>query len=67
MTVQAEESIADSIEAKYAKRLAANEKKIRDKAFNELKSYLIKKSMEADGGFTRLVDDVYFIVSILPQ
>ena len=66
MTVQAEESIADSIEAKYAKRLAANEKKIRDKAFNELKSYLVKKSMEQDG-FTRLVDHAYCIVSIVPK
>ena len=53
MTVKSEEVISESIEAKYAKKLAANEKKIRDKAFNELRSYLIKKSLEPDGGFTK--------------
>nr|CAB3265795.1 ribosomal RNA processing protein 1 homolog [Phallusia mammillata] len=58
MTVEApaEDSamqIAGSVEAKFAQRLAANEKKRRDRAFKKLKQYLMARSARPDGGFVR--------------
>ncbi|XP_076822295.1 uncharacterized protein LOC143468783 [Clavelina lepadiformis] len=47
------DAVPASIEAKFAQRLAANEKKIRDRAFKKLRQYMLAKSVQPGGGFTR--------------
>jgi len=60
MTVQGETKeaifIATSVEAKFAQRLAANEKKIRDRTLKKLKQYMLARSAHSDGGFKRYVN-----------
>ena len=55
MTVRNKNFVADSIEARYAKRLAGNEKETRDEAFTELRNYIISKSRHKHGGLGRFV------------
>lgn len=48
-----EVKIADSVESQFARRLAGNEKKIRDRALKKLKRYVCLRAQRSDGGFTR--------------
>lgn len=51
-----DEEVADSMESQFARRLAGNEKKIRDKALKKLKKYMSLRSQKSDGGFNRWVN-----------
>nr|XP_039252421.1 ribosomal RNA processing protein 1 homolog A-like [Styela clava] len=43
-----------SIEAEFARRLAGNDKRCRDKALKKLRQFLNLRSAKTDGGFTRI-------------
>nr|XP_002128128.1 ribosomal RNA processing protein 1 homolog A-like [Ciona intestinalis] len=46
-------SSCSAVEAKFAQRLASNEKKIRDRAFKKLRQFMIARSVKQEGGFVR--------------